>query len=154
MPAGRPYAITKEKEKIIAELFWLAFTDAQVALFTDVDEKTIRRARAGEMFPAIKKAEVAREIAYRKRVWDGTGNWCGTAWFLERKYPQQFAKPELQLQINSTTNNTTNNTLVITAEVAATMKPRVKEAEVKVEKLYDALEGKRSKPVPENGDKQ
>ncbi|HXM29774.1 MAG TPA: hypothetical protein VN957_27365 [Chthoniobacterales bacterium] len=98
---GRPPKLTPALIEKIAELFWLAFTDAQVALFTGISSKTIQRARAGTFCPAIRKAEIAREMPYRKRIWDGTGNWCGAAWMLERKYPTQFAKPEIQLSFNN-----------------------------------------------------
>lgn len=110
MPTGRPPRITPVLVDKIAELFFLAFSDAQVAEFTGISERTIRRARTGGLWPAIKKAEIAREMPYRKRIWDGVGNWCGAAWMLERKYPTQFAKPEIQLSFN---NSYTQNTLHI-----------------------------------------
>ena len=135
MPGGRPTKLTPALQKLIAELFWLAFSDQQVAEFTGISDRTIRRYRAGELCPQIKKAEIAREMPYRKRIWDGTGNWCGAAWMLERKYPTQFAKPEVQLQIN-TTNQTVNNTLIVTAEVAHQMSSRVKDADTKVTELF------------------
>jgi hypothetical protein len=110
MPAGRPTKLTSALISQIAELFWLAFTDQQVAEFVGLHERTIRRYRAGDLCPEIKKAELAREMPYRKRIWDGTGNWCGAAWMLERKYPTQFAKPEIQLSFN---NSYTQNNLSI-----------------------------------------
>jgi hypothetical protein len=140
MPAGRPTKLTPSVQKEIAELFFLAFTDEQVALYVGINEKTIRRARLGEFCPAIKKAEIAREMKYRQKVWDGVGNWCGVSWFLERKYPTQFAKPEIQLAIN-TTNQTVNNTLIVTAEVAHGISSRVKEADAKIERLLKDKRG-------------
>jgi hypothetical protein len=134
MPAGRPTKLTPAVQKLIAELFFLGFTDEQVALYVGINEKTIRRARLGEFCPAIKKAEIAREMKYRQKIWDGVGNWCGVSWFLERKYPTQFAKPEVQLQIN-TTNQTVNNTLIVTAEVAHGISSRVKDVDAKIERL-------------------
>jgi hypothetical protein len=110
MPAGRPTKLTPAMIAKIAELFWLAFTDQQVAEFVGLHERTIRRYRSGELCPQIKKAELAREMPYRKRIWDGVGNWCGAAWMLERKYPTQFAKPEIQLSFQ---NNYTQNNLSI-----------------------------------------
>ena len=110
MPGGRPTKLTPAMIAKIAELFWLAFTDQQVAEFVGLHERTIRRYRSGELCPQIKKAELAREMPYRKRIWDGVGNWCGAAWMLERKYPTQFAKPEIQLSFQ---NNYTQNNLSI-----------------------------------------
>jgi hypothetical protein len=115
MPGGRPTKLTPAVIDKIAEMFFLAFTDAQVALFVGINERTIRRYRAGEFCPAIRKAEIAREMPYRKRIWDGVGNWCGAAWMLERKYPTQFAKPEIQLSFQ---NNYTQNNLSISVTVS------------------------------------
>jgi hypothetical protein len=105
MPAHGVVKMTPAMIEKIAELFWLAFTDQQVADFVGINEKTIRRYRAGNQCPAIKKASLAREIPYRKKIWDSGSNWCGAAWFLERKYPEQFAKPEVQLNWHNTVNN-------------------------------------------------
>jgi len=97
MPAGRPTVLTPQVKRQLAECFWLAMTDAQSAIYTGIDEKTIRRARAGTFCPEIKRAEIRREMVYRRRIWNGDERWQGIAWFLERKYPTQFAKPEIQL---------------------------------------------------------
>jgi|SRR6267378_5964579 len=144
-PIGRPKTITKSLEKIIAELFWLAFTDEQVALFTGINRSTIQRARAGTFCIAIKRAEIKREMIYRRKIWSGKEGWQGAAWSMERKYPGQFSKPEVQLQIN-TTNQTVNNTLIVSAEVAGQMSHRVKEANTKVAELF-----KRKNPELKDG---
>ena len=140
MPAGRPKAITKAIEKTIAELFWLAFTDEQVALFTGINVSTIQRARAGTFCIAIKRAEIRREMIYRKKIWSGKEGWQGAAWSMERKYPGQFSRPEIQLQIN-TTNQTVNNTLIVTAEVAHGISSRVKDVDAKIERLLKDKRG-------------
>ena len=136
MPGGRPTKFTPAVQKEIARLFFLCFTDAQVAFYVGVNERTIRRARAGEFCPAIKKAEMEREANYRQRTWDGADGWQGTAWNLERKHPTQFSRPEVQFQItNNTLNQTVNNTLVVTAEVAHGISSRVREVDAKIERL-------------------
>jgi hypothetical protein len=104
MPAGRPTVLTKAVQTQIAELFWLAFTDEQVALVTGVSVRTIERARKGQFCRAIKIAELKREAIYRKKIWEAKGFWQGAAWFLERKYPEQFARPEIQLSFQQNYN--------------------------------------------------
>src|SRR4029077_3475071 len=131
---GRPKAITKELEKTIAELFWLAFTDAQVALFTDLSVRTIERMRTGEYCRAIKKAEIKRESIYRKKIWSGREGWQGAAWSMERKYPGQFSKPEVQLNLNMQ-HNETHQTLIIAAEAAKEIGNRVHQADAKFNEL-------------------
>jgi hypothetical protein len=110
MPAGRPTKLTPAIQAQIAELFFLAFTDQQIALIVGISAKTIQRARNGTICPAIKIAELKREAIYRKRIWAAKGFWQGAAWMLERKYPTQFAKPEIQLSFN---NSYTQNNLTL-----------------------------------------
>lgn len=141
---GRPTKMTPKVIDQIAELFFLAFSDEQVALATDVDVRTIHRARAAGFCQSIKKGELAREKTYRQKIWDGKEGWQGAAWFLERKYPERFSRPEVQLQIN-TTNQTINQTLIVTAEVAGLMASRVKNAEKKVDQM---LKLKSANPPP------
>jgi hypothetical protein len=140
---GRPPKLTPTLISKIAELFWLAFTDQQVAEFVGVHERTIRRYRAGDLCPEIKKAELAREMPYRKRIWDGTGNWCGAAWMLERKYPTQFAKPEIQLSFN---NSYTQNNLSINISSG-----EAKQIEAEAKPVRDAVVGMFAKYRPGNG---
>lgn len=134
MPALGQGKITPALQKTITELLWLAFTDEQIALFCDLSSKTIQRMRAGLVCPAIKKGEIKREAIYRKRVWSGKGYWQGAAWFLERKYPHQFAKPEIQLNVNND-NRQVHQTLIISAEVAGQINDRMKATKSKVQQL-------------------
>jgi hypothetical protein len=124
MPGGRPTKFTPKVQDQIAEMLWLAFTDAQIAEFCDLDERSIRRARAAGFSPAIKRAELGKEIAYRKRIWEGALGWQGAAWYLERKYPQQFSRETISLQVNANTTNTTN--ITISAVEAHSMVERLK----------------------------
>ena len=134
MPAGRPSSITPAVKSKIADCFLVAMTDQQTAQLVGITERTIRRMRAGEFCPEIKKAEMEREFKYRMKLWTSKYLPAGICWMLERKYPAQLAKPEVQLQIN-TTNQTVNNTLIVTAEVAGANAERVKPIELKIDKL-------------------
>jgi len=61
-------------------------------------------------------------------------NFAAAAWILERRFPETFSRPEIQLgvQINS---QTVNQTLVITTEIAGEIGSRVREVDAKIEKL-------------------
>jgi hypothetical protein len=136
MPRGRPTKLTPAVVKQVAEAFLYGFSDEETALLAGIDERTIRRARAGNFCPAIKRAEAARKAEYINRITEGTRpDWARWAWFLERRFPREFSKPEIQLSVNS---NVINNTLIVTAEVAHQMGDRVKEADAKVTKLFEA----------------
>ena len=141
----RPSVITKAVEQKIAECFFDGLTDEDTALLCGISSKTIQSARHGSKFPGIKKLELNRKRFYIQKIRDGDNrDWPRIAWWLERRWPTEFAKPEVQLQIN-TTNQTVNNTLIITAEVAGKMSDREKTVDIKIEKL---LKDKRG---PSNG---
>ena len=149
MPIGRPTKLTPEAKAQIAEAFLYGLNDQEVATLIDVNVRTIERARAGTFCRDIQKAEIARKVLYIRRITEGKrSDWARWAWFLERRFPLQFAKPEIQLAVN-TTNNTVNNTLIVTAEVAGVIKDRVREAEVKIDKL---LKDKRPHPNGNSND--
>jgi hypothetical protein len=107
MPLGRPPKLTPALKTQIARCFWLAFTDQQTALMCGINEKTIRRMRSGGLCPEIKRAELEREAKYREKLWTSKTLPAGICFMLERKYPTQFAKPEIQLSFQS--NYTQNN---------------------------------------------
>lgn len=135
MPGGRPTKITPAVQAQIAELFFLAFTDDQVALVTGISVRTIQRARAGQFCQAIKIAELKREAIYRKKIWEAKGFWQGAAWFLERKYPQQFAKPEVQLNWGNTYNQN-NLSINISGPEAKTIEAEAKPVREAVSTMF------------------
>jgi hypothetical protein len=137
MPAGRPTVLTPALIKKVADCFFDGLSNEETALLCDINEKTIDRARHGKFCPAIKKAESGRKQFYIRKLRDGKRqDWTRIAWFLERRYPSEFAKPEVLMQVSNNTLNQVNNTLVITAEVASTISKRRKEVESKVDKLF------------------
>jgi hypothetical protein len=139
MPAGRPKAIDKNPELLnqIAECFLVGFTDEQTALYCDISYKTIQRLRAGKFCPSVKRAELARETIYRLKIYDGAPNWQGIAWFLERKYPTQFAKPEIQLAVNQQVNTGPTNVVVLGPERAKLLATRYESIRAKTMELLD-----------------
>jgi len=101
MRTGRPPAITKAKEDRLAHLIWLAYTDKQIAVMLGISYKTVARARNGDLCPRIKRLALELEEPYRRKLWEGQYLPAGVCWMLERRYPQQFAKPEVQLSFSN-----------------------------------------------------
>jgi hypothetical protein len=111
MPTGRPKLISGANIRKVADCFFDGLTDDETALLCGIHVKTIKRARAGEFCPEIKKAEAGRLQFYLRAIRDGKQrDWVRIAWFLERRYPERFARPEIQLSFN---NNYTQNNLSI-----------------------------------------
>ena len=138
---GRPlsgktaFKITPALVEQIGEYMFLAFTDPQIETLTGINRKLIERVRRGDLYPQVKIWELKREAVYRKRIWDAKGFWQGAAWFLERKYPLQFAKPEIQLGVNLNTTNLTQ--ITITAPQAEKIAKRIREVDAKVEAFLE-----------------
>ena len=76
-------------------------------------------------------------------------SWQPLAWILERSYPSEFGRPEVQLGVQ--VNQTTNNTLVISVEQANELAARAKPVEAGVAKLVADHQSKRGQSGA-NGD--
>jgi hypothetical protein len=70
-----------------------------------------------------------------------SNSWPAIAWLLERGFPSEFGRPEVQLGL-TVNNQTTNNVLVITAEVAEGLQRRTKAIEKELEEVTKAHEAK------------
>jgi hypothetical protein len=139
---GRPRSIDKDPQLIdkIADCFLVAFTDAQTALYCGVHESTVNRIRNGkfgELSKIVKIAELTREMKYRKKIWDAKGFWQGAAWFLERKYPTQFAKPEIQLAVNQQVSSGPTNVVILGPERARVLATRYQVIRAKTLQLLE-----------------
>jgi len=132
----RKIKFTKVLIKLIADCLFDGLTDDEIALLAGLSSKTIQRVRAGDDCPIIKAATLQRKRVYIARIRDGTNpQWQRIAWFLERRYPKEFSKPEVQLQIDASSSSTTNNTLIITAEQAANLRSRSSAIETELARL-------------------
>ena len=146
-----PLKLTPALQAKIAHLLFLAFTDEQIATACGIGARSLYRYRAdGRLWQSIKRLEIEREAKYREKIWDAKGFWQGAAWFLERKYPLQFAKPEIQLGVNLTTNNLTQ--ITISAPQAEKIAKRIREVDAKVEAFLEKKKAQlEAGPVNGNG---
>ena len=66
-----------------------------------IDDDTLTQWRKiPEFSGAIKSAVATRKVARLKRIEAGEPGWQGTAWAMERQYPERFARPEIQLNLD------------------------------------------------------
>ena len=140
---ARQLHLSQKALTLIADCIFDGLTDEETALLSGVSVKFIQRARAGDECPAIKRATLQRKRGYIALIRDGddrSNRWQRVAWFLERRYPTEFSKPEVQLSLGAST--VTNNTLVITAEAARALQARASTVEAEVEKLVAGKRGK------------
>jgi hypothetical protein len=98
-PGGRPTKRTPEITDQICEAISYGLTDEEVAALVGIDDSTLTRWKKDPEFcGAIKKAEAMRKLDRLKRIESGATGWQGTAWAMERLYPKEFSRPEVQLQ--------------------------------------------------------
>jgi hypothetical protein len=150
-PNGRP---TKKTAEAIARILKVVRTGLPLkfaAQAGNIEAETLSQWRAKDLEFA-QSLEQARLEAVEKR-WKiiakaaedrvsangevRPGDWKAVAWQLERSFPSEFSRPEIQLgvQINS---QTVNQTLVVTAEVATQIQSRAERADATIEKLFAA----------------
>lgn len=130
------FKLTPAKIAQVADCLFDGLTDSETALLSDLSEKTVARLRRGELCPAIKKGEASRLQHYICKLRDSRGpEWVRIAWFLERRWPERFAKPEVQLGVNLVTNNVT--AITITAPQAEKIAKRIREVDAKVEAFLE-----------------
>jgi hypothetical protein len=67
---------------------------------------------------------------------DTPGDWKAAAWSIERTWPQEFGRPEVQLNHIHQTAITTHNSLAISFEVAKNLESRAAPVRRKVEALF------------------
>jgi hypothetical protein len=97
---GRPTKRTPEITALIAEAISFGLTDEEAAALVGIDDDTLTQwKKIPEFSGAIKRALATRKLARPKRIEAGETGWQGTAWALERQFPERFARPEIQLNL-------------------------------------------------------
>jgi hypothetical protein len=125
-----------ELEKL-AEFLFDGFNISDIAFYFDCSRELIRKIRDGEAIPEIRKAVIDRKAFYIAEIRDSENKrFARIAWFLERRWPKEFARPEVQLSLSE--QHTTNNTLVVSAEVAEALLKRSKAINTEIDALLEA----------------
>ena len=94
--------LTKDGIADAVRLCRVGMMDKDIAAYLGVAPQTFSRwinhpstENQRELCEALKKGEVERKAALVGRIMDASGDsWQAAAWLLERKYPQEFAKPQ------------------------------------------------------------
>ena len=100
-PGGRPTKRTPEIVERIAEAIADGLNDSFVCDLVGITRETLVQWRKNARFSyTIKSAEASRLQQRLRRIESGADGWQGTAWFVERKYPREWSRPELQVALN------------------------------------------------------
>ena len=95
--------LTPETTKTICDKIQQGITAKEASITSGITEQTFynwiqkgKEAKSGkyfEFFESIKKAEAELKASYEKIVKDaGEKTWTAAAWYLERKYPDEYGK--------------------------------------------------------------
>lgn len=100
-----PDKCTKELIEEIARLKEHGLTEKAICECVGISQATLcnwknnpKTKNHFELIERLKKAQKEHRISLIKRIEEGSVNdWRAAAWLLERTYPEEFAKPEVQL---------------------------------------------------------
>jgi hypothetical protein len=99
---GRPTKKTPETVTRISQAISFGLTDEETSALVDIEPETLRVWQKDPEFSgAIKKAVAARLVKRLERIEKGGNCWQGCAWLAERLYPTRYAKPEVQISLNT-----------------------------------------------------
>ena len=125
MPAPKYAKITQTLYPEVARLLLNGFQLGEIALMLNFEPIAFSRFLNSTEAKAIRAGVLWQKDSLIEKVKTGRGRKLGTLmWFLERRWPKQFAKPEFQLTLGG---SMTSNTLVVTTEVAEKLVNRSKE---------------------------
>ena len=127
--------MTPELVEKVAECILYGFNYEETALLCDLSPKTLRNWRN---IAVIQKAISQQKRSLIDKVIHGTRpDWARLCWFLERRWPLEFSRPEVAhaIRVSNQTTNVTNN-LVISSEIAKELTARSKSVRAEVEKLF------------------
>jgi hypothetical protein len=110
----------------IAKAISLGLNDEETAALVRIDRHTLLEWNKDPEFSATIKSAVADRMVKRlEQIEKGGNGWQGCAWLTERLYPTRYAKPEVQISLNSSLSPTHNGlTLTISLEEAERIEAR------------------------------
>ena len=113
---GRPTIKTPEIVEKICEAISLGLSNKQASAYAGISLATLDRWREDwEFEDMIETAVVTRMVTRIRLIESGAKSWQSVAWILERQFPLQFARPEVQVLLRAP-QQVTNNNLVMTTE--------------------------------------
>lgn len=101
--------LTKELAKEFVKLVESGATNADACAYIGVNESTFYRWLQNPKTEAerglcndLKKADARRKLWHLRKIQQASENgaWQASAWYLERRYPREYAKPEVQLRVD------------------------------------------------------
>ena len=125
MSARKFTRITPSSYKEIARLLLNGFRKDEISLMLNFHPGAFSTFTNSTQYDVVRAAVCWQKDQLIERVKKARSGKLGyLCWYLERRFPKQFAKPEFQLTLGG---SMTSNTLVVTTEVAEKLVNRSKE---------------------------
>jgi hypothetical protein len=117
-PGGRPSKMTPELVKELAGAIAEGLPDQFACNLVGINTDTLHDWRnSNEEFSEVIKRSVAKRMLGRiKSIDRGSPGYQGTCWMLERRWPQHFARPELQVSMQVQHSGSIEHTVQMVAE--------------------------------------
>jgi hypothetical protein len=132
--AGRKPFFTPARQILLAQILFDGLTNKEAAEYLGVSHATVE---AQLKLGPVKIALHERKMCYVKKLRDGKRpDWQRIAWFLERMYPTQFSRPEVQLQINAISTSNTSN-ITISGSEASAISDRLSQTQSRLANYFD-----------------
>jgi hypothetical protein len=132
MPANAP-ALSPKLIKDISDFLFEGFNNDDVSFYFGLPPELVQAIRLGTAFKDVRRQVINRKHYLIRKVLTGKKLAPGIVWFLERRYPHEFSKPETQLGLVN--GPSVNNTLVVSAELAERLVQRSKPLDDQLNKL-------------------
>jgi len=135
-PKRRYTTLTEELLEKVSGLMLDGFTDEEIGVLCHCDDKTIV---AWRNLGVVQTAVLTKKRHYIHEVRDGKRrDWTRLAWWLERRYPLEFSRPEVAHLIRQShvQNNTVNN-FVISSELADQLALRAGKVDETIKRLFE-----------------
>jgi hypothetical protein len=111
----------------------------------------VTRKKDPEFFGAIKGAVAARLVKRLQRIESEANGWQSCAWLVERLLPSRYAKPEVQISLNSSLSPTHNaHTLTISLEEAQRIEAQAEPIREATRKMIEAYQRNRNTDSPQS----
>jgi hypothetical protein len=146
MPAGRPSLFDQCAPKFLAEIenaLPLRAAAARAGLHFDTALEWVargRREKTGKFAEFSERYTRARGIAQAKMVDRvrtlGREDWRSESFLLERMFPEDFAKPEVQLNEQNNTQVNLDGQFVINVQGAEMLDNRTRDLDSEVEQMF------------------
>jgi len=97
-PRGRPAVLTEPKRKEILAILAYGGSRNDAADYVGCAKSTLSQtiARDAAFYEQIKRAEAGGKVRHLKHVAEADA-WQASAWFLERKYPEEFGRRRVEV---------------------------------------------------------